>query len=99
MVKIVSYTEAFSLVSPWYNLAMILVGVYLFSILAKIKSKKIDLNPWKFVFGALGVGLLEEITIVLRSSQIVSIPIHINGFFEIIIISLLLYTLLLKRKS
>ncbi len=78
---------------------MILVGVYLFSVLARIKSKKIDLTPWTFVFGALAVGLLEEVSIVLRSAQIVNIPIHINGFFEIIIISLLLYTLLLKRKS
>ncbi len=90
--------EAFVLVAPWYNLAMILVGLYLFFILSKIKSNSINLTPWKFVFAALGVGLIEEITIVLRSSGIISVPVHINGFFEVIIICLLLYTLFLKRK-
>ncbi|MBI5066014.1 hypothetical protein HZA97_07290 [Candidatus Woesearchaeota archaeon] len=90
--------EAFTLVAPWYNLAMILVGLYLFFVLSKIKNNSINLAPWKFVFAALGVGLIEELTIVLRSSGVISVPIHINGFFEVIIIGLLLYTLFLKRK-
>jgi len=99
VVKIVSYSEAFSLVSPWYNLSMILIGLYLFRTLSKIKNKNVDLTPWKFVFFALGIGLVEEILIILRSAQLINIPLHINGFFEIIIVSFLLYTLLLKRKS
>lgn len=99
MVKIVSYAEAFSLASPWYNLALIIIGLFLFKHLSKIKSKEIDITPWKFVLLALGVGFIEEVILVLRSSGVINIPLHINGFFEIIIISLLLYALLLKRKS
>lgn len=93
-------TVALGLVAPYYNLVLVIIAAYLFIKLfnTPIKNKKVYLKPWKMIFVALFVFVLEEVLTVLRAAGIISIPIHINGFFELIIISLFIYTLLLQKE-
>lgn len=93
-------TEALTIAGPYYNLALILIVLYLFGKLfsTKIKNKKVYLEPWYYVFAAVIVFVIEEIITVLRAAGIVEITLYINGFFELLIISLFIYTLLLQRE-
>lgn len=93
-------TVALGLVAPYYNLVLVIITAYLFIKLfnTPVKNKKVYLKPWKIVFIALFVFIVEEVLTVLRTAGIISIPIHINGFFELIIISLFIYTLLLQKE-
>ena len=93
-------TVALGLVAPYYNLVLVIITIYLFAKLfnTPVKSKKVYLLPWKIIFVALFVFIIEEVLTVLRTAGIISIPMHINGFFELIIISLFIYMLLLQRE-
>lgn len=93
-------TVAMGLVAPYYNLVLVIVTAYLFIKLFKtpIKNKKVYLKPWKMIFIALFVFVLEEALTILRTAGIINIPIHINGFFELSIISLFIYTLFLQKE-
>lgn len=93
-------TVALGLAAPYYNLMLVIITAYLFIKLfnTPIKNKKVYLKPWKLIFIALFVFIIEEVLTVLRAAGYISIPIHINGFFELIIISLFIYTLLLQKE-
>jgi len=86
--------------APLYNLGLVVVAIILFIKLftTPVKNKKIYLMPWKLLFLALMVFVLEEVLTVLRGMGIIDIPVHINGFFELIIISTFIYTLLLQKE-
>ena len=92
--------SAVAMVAPYYNLALVVVAVGLFLVLFKTppKTKEIHIFPWKLIFGAVIVFIAEEILTVLRAAGIINIPVHINGFFEIVIISLFIYALLLQKE-
>ena len=94
------FTIALGAVSPYYNLVFALIALYLFLKLLKTKpaSKRIFLTPWKLILLALLIYLVEEIITVLRAAGFISIPIHINGFFELAIISIFIYTLLVQKQ-
>ena len=62
------------------------------------KNKKVFLAPWKYLFVALLIFIVEEALTVLRSVGILNIPRNINGFFEVAIISIFIYTLLLQHQ-
>jgi len=87
-------------VAPLYNLGLVVIAVALFIRLFKtpVRDKRVFLRPWKLIFFALCVFIVEEGLTVLRSMQFVSIPIHINGFFEVIIIGTFIYALLLQKE-
>ncbi|MBN1644810.1 hypothetical protein JW851_02065 [Candidatus Woesearchaeota archaeon] len=94
------FTIALGIIAPYYNLAFALIALYMFLKLlkTKAKSKKVFLLPWKLILIALLTFMIEEITTVLRVLGLISIPVHINGFFELVIISLFIYTLLLQKQ-
>ncbi|MBI4146401.1 hypothetical protein HY489_03630 [Candidatus Woesearchaeota archaeon] len=87
-------------VAPLYNLGFVLVAVYLFIALFRtpVRDRRVYLMPWKMVFLALCVFILEEVLTVLRQMGVLSIPVHINGFFEVIIICFFIYAVLLQRE-
>ena len=90
---------ALGMVAPFYNLALVLVVVLLFLKLFKTKQKaKVFLFPWKLMFLAVIIFIVEEIMTILRSLGIVDIPIHINAFFELVIIAIFIYALLLQKE-
>jgi len=94
------FATACAIVSPYYNLVFALIALYMFLKLlkTKAKSKKVFLLPWKLILFALLIYMVEEIITVFRAMGWISIPIHINGFFELVIISLFIYTLLLQKQ-
>jgi len=86
--------------APWYNLGLVVISVFLFIKLftTPVRDKRVYLMPWKLLFFALLVFIVEEVITVLRQMEVINIPKHINGFFEIIIICTFIYTLLLQKE-
>ncbi len=86
--------------APWYNLGLVIVAIVLFTKLfnTPVRDRRVYLMPWKILFFALLVFIIEEVMTVLRSMNIINIPVHINGFFELIIICTFIYTLLLQKE-
>jgi len=96
----VDFTQAIGMVAPYYNLAFTVVVVYLFIQLFRTyrEGRKVYFAPWGYIFAALMVFVLEEVITVLRVANLIQIPLQINGFFELVIISLFIYALLLQRE-
>ena len=95
----VEFGVALGMIAPYYNLAMVLVVLLLFTKLFKTEQKaKVYLFPWILIFVALLVYILEEAITILRALGLVDIPIHINGFFELVIVSTFIYALLSQKQ-
>ena len=90
---------AAGLVAPYYNLVLVAIAAWLFVVLFRTPSKKIFLKPWVVLFVSLLIYVVEEVITVLRAVGAVRIPIHVNGFFELAIISLFIYALLLQKEA
>jgi hypothetical protein len=73
--------------------------VWLFVVLFKTAPKaKVFLFPWKLLFFAVIVFIAEEILTIARAMGLIDIPVHINALFELVIIAVFIYTLLLQRE-
>lgn len=85
--------------APYYNLVFALVAMLLFIRLFRThkKNKAVFLFPWKLLFFGMLVFIVEEVLTVLRFAGIIRIPVYINGFFELVIITLFLYALLIQK--
>ncbi|MEM4254434.1 MAG: hypothetical protein QXR48_03580 [Candidatus Woesearchaeota archaeon] len=95
----VEFGVALGMIAPYYNLILVLVAVLLFIALFRTEQKaKVFLFPWKLVFFSLIIYVIEEGLTILRALGIVDIPVHINGFFELIIVSAFIYALLLQKE-
>lgn len=95
----VEFGVALGMIAPYYNLAMVAVVVGLFIALFKTEPKaKVFLFPWKLLFFAVIVYILEEVVTILRAVGAIDIPIHINGLFELVVIIVFIYTLLLQKE-
>ncbi|MBI4141493.1 hypothetical protein HY484_01055 [Candidatus Woesearchaeota archaeon] len=92
------FTLALATVAPYYNLALVLIVIWLFVKLFKTPAKARTQLPWKVIFAALCIFIVEELLTVLRTQQLVLIPVHINGFFELGIITLFIYALLKQKE-
>ncbi|MBW3019280.1 hypothetical protein KY329_03795 [Candidatus Woesearchaeota archaeon] len=86
--------------APIYNLGLVVLAAILFIRLftVKVRNKKVYLTPWKLLFFAMIIFVIEEVLTILRTKDIVNIPIHINGFFELVIIITFIYALLLQKE-
>ncbi len=95
-----TFYEALGWIAPFYNLFLTAIVAYLFYGLyqTRTKGKKVYLEPWKYMAFALGVFVVEIITTILRSAQVLDLPYYINGYFELAIISLFIYALLLQKQ-
>lgn len=91
------FATALGMVAPYYNLVLVFVSIYLFTRVFKTGTAKTTF-PWKILFAALVIYIFEEVLTVLRAARIIDIPVHINGFFELTIITLFIYTLLKQKE-
>jgi heme A synthase len=90
---------ALGMIAPYYNLALVIVLLLLFRALFRTEQKtKVFLFPWKLLFFAVMIFIIEEALTILRSTGIIDIPVHINAFFELVIISAFIYSLLLQKE-
>ena len=93
------FLVALGMIAPIYNLAFVLVAVYLFVKLFKTQRVgRVFLAPWKLIFAAVLVFVAEEVLTILRMLDIINIPIHINGFFELFMIITFIYALLTLKE-
>lgn len=93
-----SISEALDVAAPLYNLALVVVVMILFWYLFSIKNKGPSLRPWRFVFFGVLIFVVEELFTILRSAGVLSIGKYINGFFELGIVILFIYTLLEQKE-
>lgn len=94
------FWAALGLVAPYYNLLLVVILFYLFLKLFATPAKnrkKVFQKPWTLIFVALIIFIIEELLTVLRTAGLLNIPAHINGFFELGIIILFIYALLLQK--
>jgi heme A synthase len=93
-------TEAISVSAPIYNLVLVAVLVVLFIRLFRTQPRisGVFMKPWKVMFMVICVYILEEVTTVLRGTGAINVTVYINGFFELIIVSLITYLLMLQRE-
>ena len=86
--------------APLYNLGLVIIVVFLFIRLfnTPIRDRRVHLMPWKLLFFAVIVFVIEEVITVMRQMDIINIPVHINGLFEFVIICVFIYTLLLQKE-
>lgn len=86
-------------VAPYYNLALVAIVIILFLKLFKTPNKKIDFTPWKFLFAALLVYVLEEIITVMYMAGVINVPRISFPLLETIIITLFIYVLLSQKEN
>jgi len=90
---------ALGMIAPYYNLALVIVVLFLFRALFRAVPKaKVYIYPWKLLFLAVLVFIAEEVLTVLRSAGLIDIPIHINAYFELVIIAIFIYALLSQKE-
>ena len=86
------------MVAPLYNLVLVAIVIILYIYLLKIKTKNFYALPWILIFIAICIFIVEEIITVLSNTGIYLIPHFIFGFFEMAMITLFIYALLLQRE-
>ena len=86
--------------APIYNLGFVIIIILLFIKLFQtpIKDRRVYLKPWKIIFFAIIVFIVEEGLTVLRMADIITPPIYTYGLFEILIICTFIYMLLLQKE-
>ena len=93
-----SFGESLGLVAPYYNLILLIIVILLFAKLFRSADKKTYTKPWKFLFFAISVFVLEELLTILKDRGIISIPRITNSVFEMVIITSFIYMLLLQKE-
>ena len=93
-------TIALGIVAPYYNLALVIILICLFIKLFKTEktNKRVFMLPWYLIFVALMLFVVEELFTVLRTAEVFNFPAHINGFFELGIIAIFIYVVLLQKE-
>jgi len=86
------------MVAPYYNLALVLIVLIMFFRLFRMHNKKIFLLPWKLLFVAVTIYIVEELLTVLTMADIFYVPRIMNGVFEFVIITIFIYLLLKQRE-
>ena len=85
-------------VAPYYNLVLVVIVVLLFIKLLRTPAKKIFVKPWKFLFAALLIYILEEILTVAEGLSSISFPGWIFPMLEMAMIILFTYMLLIQKE-
>ena len=86
-------------VAPYYNLVLVVIVLLLFLKLFKTPSKKTYIKPWKLLFIAALVYVLEEGITVFEMGGLILVSPILFPVLEMIIITLFIYVLLLQRES
>lgn len=90
---------ALGMIAPFYNLALVVVVIALFVALFRTPARDAYMVPWKLLAVCVGLFVLEEVLTILRNAKVLTfIPQHINAFFELGIIILFIYMVLLQKE-
>ncbi len=95
----VNFYVALGMVAPFYNLALVVVAVWLFIVLFRTPSATSFMKPWYLLFACICLFILEETITILRAAGILTfIPQHTNAFFEFGIIAIFIYIVLIQKE-
>jgi hypothetical protein len=86
------------MVAPYYNLVLVIIIMPLFIKLLSVKHKKLILKPWRLLFIAILIFVVEEVLTVLNGLGITNSPRILTPIFEMAIITLFIYMLLLQKE-
>jgi hypothetical protein len=86
------------LVTPYYNMVLVIIVILLFIKLFRTPNKKIFLLPWKFLFIAILIYVIEQILTIIEITKGIIFPPIIFPIFETIIITLFIYMLLIQKE-
>jgi len=89
---------ALGMIAPFYNLILAAIAFFLFLKLFALPNRLVYLRPWKILFAAFIIYVIEEIFTVFRKIGIANLPVLLNGIFEMIIISLFIYMLFIQKE-
>ena len=90
---------ALGMIAPYYNLALVVVVIALFVALFRNPARDAYMVPWKILAVCVGLFVLEQVTTILRAAKVITfLPPHINAFFELGIIILFIYLVLLQKE-
>lgn len=90
--------EALTIVAPYYNMVLVIIALFFFAKLFFEAKPTAYLKPWKVMLAATLVFIVEEVITILRQAEVINVPFHVNGFFELVIVSLIIYLLLLQKE-
>ena len=91
------YTQCLGYVAPFYNIALVIIVLIMFVKLFLTPNKKIFTEPWKWLFFAVLIYVLEEIITVLDASG-VSVSLLVYPILETAIITCFIYMLLIQKQ-
>lgn len=94
----VGVLTSLGIAAPYYNLALVVVLMILFAVLFRTKNKKAFMKPWYLFFICICIFIIEEVLTVLRAAGLTAIPQYINAFFELAIITIFIYIVLIQRE-
>tara|TARA_Y100000310_G_C20540866_1_gene743225 strand:+ start:96 stop:416 length:321 start_codon:yes stop_codon:yes gene_type:complete len=94
-------TQAIGMIAPLYNVALVIITFFLLWRLLNVRKKdrKVYLEPWKYVFAAIGLFLAESLVTALKFFGVITeqmVPRWFNAVFELVIIVLIIYMLFLQ---
>ena len=87
-----------ALVAPYYNLALVVIVVIMFLKLFKTHTPENFTKPWYLLFAAICVFILETVLTIIRQTTAFDYPRWINPVFEMIMIGLFIYMLLIQKQ-
>ncbi len=89
---------ALGMVAPFYNLALVVIVIWLFITLFRTPSGTSFMKPWYLFAVCIGIFVIEEVLTILRAAGLTAIPPHINAFFELAIITIFIYIVLIQKE-
>ncbi len=86
------------LVAPYYNLILVIIIMHFFIRLLSTRHKKLMLKPWRILFAAVCIYIVEEILTILNSLGVTNTPRIFTSVFEFVIITIFIYMLLIQKE-
>ena len=91
-------TECLGYIAPFYNLVLVGILLILFFVFFRNPHKKVYLKPWKILLAVTLVYVVEEIMTATGVSEFMGIYRVAHPLFEMIMVGLFIYMLLLQRE-
>lgn len=86
------------IVAPYYNIVLVIIVLILFAKFFSLKNKNVYMKPWKLLFFVIMVYIIEEFINILQNIYSFEISVLLFPIFEMIMIILFIYMLLLQKE-